>query len=431
MRLSALKHVTGGKAVRELVEMEMDRTGGIFRLSPAWVARPMMLPGRRMKLADEYISQALSVTERWFASITCADNGAYNSLCPEDHGLSYIVAGDRRVSLRDAVQHAGDLLLGGRTWDVLPKFFDNRNRIGHHVHPCQEHLRQGLLSKPESYYFPPELNMNRCEFPATAMGIDSTYTDEQIRRYLNRYSKGDNRLTDLGNLINLIPGTGWFMPPCTFHAPGSLVTYEVQAASDVCCVPESRVNDSVMDRGLLDKDLPVTVAKEGEDAVFEHILSIARCRNSGNGENFRQQYFRPPVCIFEEEAGRQSFIVYRCGKASDGHNPDLFSAKKTGVVSGCSLDLRENAAFGAVILAGHGRMWVEGKEPVPIETASMFPTRDHIGGDEVFIAAGAAGRVKVECKSLEDLSIYQHFASSSNPEAGRIAIPDYEPFEAL
>jgi hypothetical protein len=229
-KVSQLLPVQDEKAIKMHILKEYDRTGGVFRLAPAWVGRPgIIVPGRRIKLAEDYISQDVSVNERWLASVTYADNGIYNSICPKDHGLSYIVIDDCKILLRDALEVCGEVLLGkGRTWDVLPKFFDNWNRIPNHLHPCQDHCSEGLTGKPESYYFPLELNMNRNAFPFTPMGVDPTYSDNQILSYLKEYFKGDNQITDISNTINLIPGTGWFMPPCTLHAPGSLVRLYIQ-----------------------------------------------------------------------------------------------------------------------------------------------------------------------------------------------------------
>jgi hypothetical protein len=426
MKLNDLTRVTDVHAIRDLLEQEFERTGGIFRLAPTWVGRPgIVQPGRRIKLFDDYLSQEVAVNERWFSSVTYADNGVYNRICPEDHGLSYMIIGNNKVQLRDAIQVAGDLLLDGRKWDVLPKFFDNWHRIPHHMHPCQDHVKAGLVGKPESYYFPVELNMDKNASPATPMGVDAHYTDAQILHYLGHYFAGDNRLTDLANSINLLPGTGWFMPPCTLHAPGSLVTYELQTASDVSCIPESRVNDMTMPPDLIDRDLPVTVAKDGFQAVCEYMLSMIRCPNSGNSDNFRQEYFRPPVNIRKDETGNQAFIIYRCGKGSQAVNSDLYSAKRTSVNPGFTFGLNDKAAFGGIVLAGHGQMWVDGKQPVQVEAVSLYRTREELGGDEFFVAASAAGKVKVSCASMEKLTFHQHFASNSNPEATSLTVPEY------
>jgi len=395
------------------------------------VGRPgIIIPGRRIKLKDDYINQDVVVNERWLASVTYADNGIYNSICPNDHGLSYLIVGDSKVQLKEAIEVCGTILLGKeRKWDVLSKFFDNWHRIPHHLHPCDDHCSERLRGKPESYYFPEELNMNKNAFPHTSVGVDPVFTDDHIMNYLLQYFKGDNRLTELSNTIDLIPGTGWFMPPCTLHAPGSLVTYELQVASDVTCIPESRVNDMVMPPDLIDRDIPVKIAVDGLERVCQYIVDMIRCKNSGNFNHFQKEYFRPPVKVFELEEGSQSFIIYRTGKSSERVNPDFYSAKKMIVNHESILEIEESEAFGAIILGGHGEISVPGKAPVAIESVSMYPTRNDLGGDEIFVAKDAAAKLIVRCNSIERLSIYQHFASNSNPEGTSLEIPEYFRFE--
>ena len=433
MKLSQLRRATNPTEIAKLIEREYERTGGVFRLAPTWVGRPgIIVPGRRIKLLRDYMSREVAVNERWLSSVTYADNGTFNAVCPPDHGLSYLVIGEWKVQLKEALEISGELLLGrGKQWDVLPKFFDNWHRIPNHLHPCDDHCARGLRGKPESYYFPEELNIDRNAFPSSCFGVDPAVTDAQIMSTLRQYLKGDNRLTDLGNTINLVPGTGWFMPPCTLHAPGSLVTYELQVASDVTCIPESRVNDMVMPSDLVDRDIPVKMATDGLESVAGYILSMVRCPNSGNRKNFRQEYFRCPVSLRREKEGSQDWIIYRTGPASAGHNPDLYSAKKTLVSPGASMRLSERAAFGAVVLRGHGTVDTGAKHALRVESTSMFSDRDDVGGDEFFVAAEAAGKVVISCESLEPVAVYQHFASASNPAAGSLDVPEYAPFREL
>jgi len=412
--------------IKAAIEKEYARTGGIFRLAPAWVARPgIVQPGRRIKLKNECCRQNLSINERWLSSVTYSDNGIYNGICPEDHGLSYITMQNGKILLRDAMDICPEIMTSGRPWDVLPKFFDNWHRIPFHIHPCDRHLSPGLKGKPESYHFPVELNINRNAHPMTAMGVDPFYTDPQILNYLNQYLRGDNHLTDIGNTINLIPGTGYFMPPCTLHAPGSLVTYELQAASDVSSIAESKVNDMPMPPDMLDRDIPVKAEKDGMEAVSRFILEMIHCENSGNRENFREEYFRPPVGVFGNGKAEQSYVIYRCGKASEPKNPDLYSAKRTQVMADESHAFSENAAFGVITLRGHGCLCVPGKEPVALESASMYDTRDECYADEAFVSASAARAFSAQCESREPLAFYQHFASGSNPESAALGTGEY------
>ena len=60
----------------------------------------------------------------------------------------------------------------------------------------------------------------------------------------------------LAGPMPLKPGTGWLIPPCVLHAPGSLVTYEPQWGSDVFGMYQSMVEGRAVPRSLLTKDFP-------------------------------------------------------------------------------------------------------------------------------------------------------------------------------
>ncbi len=412
--------VSDAKKIKELIEKETKRTGGVFRLAPTWVGRPgMVQPGCRIKLTDKFISNEVVVNERWLASVTYSDNGKYNSICPPDHGYSYIVIDDKKIRLDKAMEVCHEIMLGDKErWDVLPKFFDNRNRLPFHLHPCQHHVRKGLVGKPESYHFPVELNQNPNNMPFTFVGVDKGVSDEEIMEHLRAFCKGDNSLTDIGYAINIKPGTGYYMPACTLHAPGSLVTYELQVASDVSCIPESRVNEREMPDDLLDRDLPVNLKDNGIEEVSKYILSMINCPDSGNKDDFRKEYYRPPVQVLSNENGTQEFVIYRCGRNSDKNVPDLYSSKHTVVYSGKTLEFKEKAAFGMIVLRGSGSIASGKGEKSMIESVTMFESRNDVFYDEYFVSAYAAKNgLKVTATSGEPLSIYQHFGSNSNPEA--------------
>ena len=82
----------------------MDFGGGILRLTPTWVPRNFLHPGKRIKLAptDWYAlgTHRGGIDERWFGSTTEAANDGR----AEDEGLSYVVFEGERFLLRDAVE---------------------------------------------------------------------------------------------------------------------------------------------------------------------------------------------------------------------------------------------------------------------------------------------------------------------------------------
>jgi hypothetical protein len=120
-----------------------------------------MIPGRRLKLHPDDVyalgGHRGGINERWFSSTTNADNGPGT---PQDEGLSYVRLDGKRFLLKDAVESAGDLLLGSATmakeggWNLLCKFFDNLGAIPHHMHQSEEQAQLvGHHGKPEAYYF--------------------------------------------------------------------------------------------------------------------------------------------------------------------------------------------------------------------------------------------------------------------------------------
>src|SRR5204863_4618186 len=100
--------------------------GGILRLEPCWVPRTFMIPGRRLKLHPDDLyalgGHRGGINERWFSSTTHASNGPGT---PADEGLSYVRLNGDRFQLKEAVETAGDLLLGPTVmqreggWNIL------------------------------------------------------------------------------------------------------------------------------------------------------------------------------------------------------------------------------------------------------------------------------------------------------------------------
>src|SRR5580698_4605801 len=249
--------------VKQLATAALNEGAGILRLAPNWVPRSFLQPGKRIKLhpADYYAlgTHRGGIDERWFGSTTPATNEG----APPDEGLSYAVMGKDRFTLRDAVAELGVELVGEPIWNayhrwpVYSKFFDNMGPIPHHMHQSDAQAKlTGQEGKPESYYFPPQLNAIGNNFPYTFFGLEPGTTKQEIVRCLDRWNEGDNGILNYSKAYRLQPGTGWLVPPCVLHAPGSLVTYEPQWGSDVFSMYQSLVEGRPVPRGLLTKDVP-------------------------------------------------------------------------------------------------------------------------------------------------------------------------------
>src|SRR5206468_5103544 len=127
-----------------------------------------------------------------------------NEGAPPDEGLSYVVLGKERFTLRDAVAELGADIVGKsiwkkyERWPVYSKFFDNMGPI---PHPMHQNGKQAKLvkqeGKPESYYFPPQQNNVGNNFPYTFFGLEHGTTKAQARKCLDDWNKGDNGNLDL------------------------------------------------------------------------------------------------------------------------------------------------------------------------------------------------------------------------------------------
>jgi hypothetical protein len=250
-------------SINQMTRSAMEAGEGILPLAPNWVPRVFCKPGRRLRLAptDYYAlgTHRGGIDERWFASTT----EAMNDNRGPDEGLSYVVTPEHRFSLKDGVAAEGPRLVGQKMWDefhrwpVYSKFFDNLEPLPHHLHQNDAQAKLvGQQGKPEAYYFPPQYNPVDNVFPHTYFGLEPGTTREQIHRCLERWNEGDNGILNHSKAYRLQPGTGWHVPTCILHAPGSLCTYEPQWGSDVLGMFQSLVYGSPISWDLLVKDVP-------------------------------------------------------------------------------------------------------------------------------------------------------------------------------
>lgn len=345
-------------SVKGITEQALEQGQGVLRLAPNWVPRSFCVPGRRIKLhPDDYYAlggKRGGIDERWFSSTTHADNGPDT---PPDEGLSYILFEDgqdvKKVLLRDAISELKNEMIGERLWNtyhrwpVYSKFFDNKGALSFHIHHRDHHARLVNQSgKPEAYYFPPQLNNYGADFPYTFFGLKPGVTREQLLDSLRKFSSGDNRITDLSAAYRLQPGSGWDVPAGILHAPGSLCTYEPQWASDVFAMFQSLTGDSIVPEDLLWKDIPSD--KVGD---FEYLLELVDWEANAD-PFFAQNHFMSPVPVQPTEimhpAGyHEQWICYK--------SPS-FSAKELTVFPGQSVLIKDQAAYGLIVVQGHGKM---------------------------------------------------------------------------
>jgi len=397
--------------VRPLVEAALADSGGLLRLAPCWVPRSFLQPGKRLKLhPDDLYAFGLNrggIDERWFASTTPAAN---ENRTP-DEGLSYVVAGGNRFTLQDAVAECGAGLIGDAIWGkygkwpVYSKFFDNMGPIPHHMHQSQAQAALvGQEGKPESYYFPPQHNNVGNNFPYTFMGLEPGTTRAQVRKALENWNRGDNGILDLSRAYRLKPGTGWLIPPCVLHAPGSLCTYEPQWGSDVFGMYQSLVEGREVPWSLLVKDVP----KERHQDLDFIVDQLDWEENLD--PNFKDNHYLEPVPVADtgSEGYVDRWIVYGRVKGAQ-----LFTAKELTLEPGAKCTIKDNGAYGLITVQGKGRM-----NRLALDCPKLIRFHE-MTEDEVFCteAAAKAGVTFENTSTVEPLVMLRYFGPEVNPDA--------------
>ncbi|WP_282196864.1 hypothetical protein [Alistipes finegoldii] len=385
------------------IKQTFEQGGGIFCLMPVFVPRRFSRAGFRLRLhPDDYYALGTkrgSIKERWFSSVIPAMNGP---LAPADEGMSYVLPFDGntagKFTLREAVDVLGRDLVGDELmtryggWPMYSKFFDYEVPLFHHLHlgfDAAAAVRR--LGKPEAYYFPPEMNNYAGTFPATYFGFDPDVSKEEVMERLMMYEKGDNRITELSRAYRIQLGTGWYTPPGVIHAPGSYLTYEPQWNSDVNSVYENIASGEVYDYDFLVENCP-----EAKKRNLEYVMSLLDWEKNVD-PHYRKHYFRPPVaCPNSDGRYAEKWVAYA---------NDYIAAKELTVQPGQKVVVSDGAAYGCIIIQGHGKFGAYDAE------ASVMLRFGQPSNDEFFVSEAAAKQgVVIENRSrFQPMVILKHF----------------------
>jgi hypothetical protein len=212
----------------------LDRAvdGGILFFAPTYVRRIYAGGGRLGPRRRP---------ERWIGSTT----PTLNPFSRPGEGQSHLaIPGQTGLTLRDALERRGDLILGGEytaaygaTFPVLVKILDPGEPITFHFHAADADVRRhpGRFpgqhwGKDEAYYFlpgPPG------PVPYTHVGLRPGVTRRELAAAIAR-----------GGALELSPafyqraGEGFSVPAGIPHRPGTALTLEVQQPSDVYTILE-------------------------------------------------------------------------------------------------------------------------------------------------------------------------------------------------
>ncbi len=390
--------------VEQILNRALDSGEGILRLTPTWVPRSFLHPGKRLKLhPDDYYALGVDrggIDERWFSSTTEAANDGRQW----HEGLSFCIFENEKFLLRDAIAERGQQMLGpaiwkqyGR-WPVYSKFFDNMGPIPHHSHQgFEDAALVGQEGKPESYYFPPQYNNCDNNFPYTFMGLEPGTTPQDIRRCLENWNRGDNGILDLSKAYRLQKGTGWLIPPGVLHAPGSLCTYEPQWGSDVFGMYQNIVEGRFVPWDLLVKDVP-------EDKHQDLDFIVGQLDWDKNVDpNFKDNNFIEPIVADSGELWCDRWVVYGLVNGEQ-----LFSAKELTVEPGGRCTLQDPGASGWITVQGCGRVG-----PLDLQTPALIRFGETTE-DEIFITHDAATQgIEIENTGSEPFVGLRYFGPNT------------------
>jgi len=373
-------NVIQGSAVAPVLNEALAAGGGLLRLTPTWVPRNFMHPGRRLKLHPDdlyaYGAERGGIDERWFGSTTEAANEGR----VWHEGLSFVSFNGQQFTLKEAVAAAGPRLIGQRMWDtykrwpVYSKFFDNMGPIPHHMHQQQQHAElTGQEGKPESYYFPPQYNNVDNNFCYTFMGLEPGTTKAQLRKCLEDWRKGDNGILDLSRAYRLKRGTGWLIPPGVLHAPGSLCTYEPQWGSDVFGMYQSLVEGREVPWSLLVKDVP-----EDKSQDLDYIIDQLDWDKNVD-THFKEHNYLEPIVAQQGTGWVDKWTNYGLIEGKQ-----LFSGRELTVEPGAWCTIKDPGASCWITVQGKGTM---GKLNLQTPAMIRFGAETE---DEVFITFEAA-----------------------------------------
>jgi hypothetical protein len=383
------------------IQETFEKGAGVLRLAPVFVPRRFSQAGRRLRLHphDYYAlgTQRGSIKERWFSSVIPAMNGP---LAPADEGMSYVAPTDQiedKFLFKDAVDELGSGLIGADLWDkygtwpMYSKFFDFGAPLFHHLHLSDESAnRVGRIGKPEAYYFPPQLNNHMGQFPVTYFGYDPDVTPDMVKERLLMYESGDNRITELSRAYRIELGTGWYTPPGIVHAPGSVLTYEPQWNSDVNSVQENITAGEVYPYEFLVENCP-----DDKKRNIDYILSLMDWEANVD-PHYKKHFFRPPILAQKEDGYIEKWITYAT---------PYIAAKELTVFPGQTVAVKDGAAYGCIIIQGHGKFGVHDAE------ASIMLRFGQLSADEYFVSAPAAkaGVTITNHSRWEPMVILKHF----------------------
>ena len=257
------------------------------------------------------------------------------------------------------------------------------------------------MPKHEHYFFPKQYNNHYGTRRTSFFGFDPSVSLEEIKERLSHHEECDTRILELSRAFEIQLDTGWFTPAGVVHAPASLCTYEPQWNSDVMALWENVVGTGeIFDYDWLSGYLP-----EGKERDLDAIVGVMDWKENTRAD-YREKYFRAPMLEKEGNGWKQEWIAY---------GNDFVAAKRLTVEPGQEVNIQDQAAYGCLVIQGHGKFGVwDCESPTLIRYGQL--TRDE------FYVSNKKAKEGVLIKNLspvEPLVILKHFG----PDVGIPAKP--------
>ena len=391
------------KTRRDIIENALKAGNGILRLEPAWVARDFLPPGKRLGLKDQeyHVGERGWISERWIGSTTRADN----RVGPPDEGLSYLGLEGERITLKEAVEVAGDLIMGAEYAKThqglgrLAKIYDFGARIPFHIHQMKKDAAKlGRNSKEEAYYFPEDVDLG--PHPETFFGVHPYIVREKKFDLLLPFLKEwkDDLILQHSRAYLNVRGEGFHLPSGVLHAPGTALTIELQEDSDVFAMLQALNAGKIISKELLFKDVtPEDRERLGERAILEQI----DWEISGDPFFYENRHTAPVLVQETQQPGGEEHWIY--------YNTTKFSGKRLVVKPGQRFQTVDKGVYNILVWRGKGRY--AGHEVESLD----------FGHDELLVShRQATTPIWVENTSAQDLIIFKFFGPDINLDVPRI-----------
>jgi hypothetical protein len=387
------------KRSNNYLEKEIEKSNGILKLKPAWVARNFLPPGRRFGLPTNLyeLGERGGICERWLGSTTQADN----KISVPNEGLSLLnFNSDTEVTLKYAVEAYPEIIMGEeytkthKGLNRLAKIFDYEYRLPYHLHQMQKHAKLvGRNSKDEAYYFPEGVAMGK--EADTFFGVHPYIADEKKYDLLlpAMVEWNDDSILQFARGYKLMSGDGWHIPSGILHAPGSALTIELQEDSDVFAMMQAKVGGKIIDKELLYKD----VRKEDRDKYGERIILEMIDWEASGDPYFYENRHTPPILIEETKTSEseEHWIFY---------NTNKFSGKKLIVKPRGKFLSEDDGVYNILVWRGKGKF-----DGIEISAGGNFDA------DELLVCYDkAVSPLIIENRGDEDLILFKFFGPDIN-----------------